>query len=138
MRRNFTLDEANRILPDVEQIVRRLRRIREEATELHDRLQAQWAELEREEASIAEIGEGQRRLDALQEEFGDLVGQLEARGVLLRDLDMGLVDFPAVAGHAEVYLCWRLGEPEISFWHGLGEGYTERKPLSRLPGRGVH
>ena len=134
----FTLEEATRALPDVEQTVRRLRRIRDEAVTLRDQVEGKWAALEREAASIDEIGKAQQRLDALQEEFGELVQRLEERGVILRDLDTGLVDFPSVAGHAEVYLCWRLGEPAIEFWHGLGEGYAGRKPLSQLPGRTAH
>jgi hypothetical protein len=138
MPRYFTLEEANRALPDVEQTVRRLRRVRDEATALREQLERQWAALERDAAPLSEIADAQQRLDALQEEFGDLVGRLEARGVILRDLDMGLVDFPTVAGHAEVYLCWRLGESSIAFWHGLGEGYAGRKPLALLPGRGAH
>jgi len=134
----FTLEEATRALADVEQTVRRLRRIRDEAVTLRDQVEGKWAALEREAASIDEIGNAQQRLDALQEEFGELVQRLEERGVILRDLDTGLVDFPSVAGHAEVYLCWRLGEPAIEFWHGLGEGYAGRKPLSELPGRTAH
>ena len=138
MPRFFTLEEANRMLPDVEQAVRRLRRIRDEAVALRRHLEAKWAALEREEASLDEIREAQDRLDALQEEFGEIVQRVEERGVILRDLDMGLVDFPSIAGHAEVYLCWRLGEKSIAFWHGLNEGYAGRKPLAELPGRGAH
>ena len=134
----FTLEEATRALPDVEQTVRRLRRVREEAVTLRDQVEGKWTALEREAASIDEIGKAQQRLDALQEEFGELVQRLEERGVILRDLDTGLVDFPTVAGRAEVYLCWRLGEPAIAFWHGLGEGYAGRKPVSELPGSGAH
>jgi hypothetical protein len=136
--RFFTLEEANRLLPDVEQAVRRLRRVRDEAAALRMQLEQQWAALERDETTLASIGEAQERLDTLVEEFGDLVQHLEDRGVILRDLEMGLVDFPARAGHAEVYLCWRLGEPSIGFWHGLGEGYAGRKPLSQLPGHAAH
>ncbi len=138
MPKYFTLEEANRALPDVEQTVRRLRRVRDEAVALRDQLEVKWAALEREAASIDEIGATQQQLDALQEEFGEQVQRLEERGVILRDLDMGLVDFPAIAGHAEVYLCWRLGEPSIAFWHGLGVGYAGRRPLSELPGSGAH
>jgi hypothetical protein len=134
----FTLEEANRALPDVEQAVRRLRRLRDEALELRRRLEELWGASEGEPASLTEINRAQEQMDALQEEFGTIVADLEARGVVLRDLDMGLVDFPSVAGHAEVYLCWRLGEASIGFWHGLGEGFAGRKPLAMLPGRAAH
>jgi hypothetical protein len=53
---------------------------------------------------------------------------------VLRDVDSGLVDFPArVRGGRTVFLCWRLGEPEIAFWHGTNEGFAGRKPLTQLP-----
>ncbi len=63
--------------------------------------------------------------------------ELEGRGAILRDLNTGLVDFLAKAGRAEIYLCWRLGETSIGFWHGLGEGFAGRKPIASLP-KGVH
>ena len=50
-------------------------------------------------------------------------------GALVKDLDEGLVDFPAQREGEEVLLCWRLGEDEISFWHGLEEGFSGRRPL---------
>ncbi len=136
--RYFTLEDALRLLPDVEQTIRRLRRIRDEVVALRQTVEGQWATLEEDPATLTEIGEDQRRLDGLQQEFGEAAGELERRGVLLRDLDMGLVDFPSVAGQAEIYLCWKVGEPSIGFWHGLNEGYAARKPLSTLPGRRRH
>jgi hypothetical protein len=73
---------------------------------------------------------------ALEEEFtreGEAVAQcvrrLEALGVLVKDLDTGLVDFPALREGEEVLLCWQVGEDEVAYWHGLDEGYAGRKPL---------
>ena len=48
---------------------------------------------------------------------------------MLRDIDRGLVDFPAIVDGREVYLCWELGEDEVSFWHDLSSGYRGREPL---------
>jgi len=53
----------------------------------------------------------------------------DARDIVLRDLDRGLVDFPALREDREVYLCWVDGEPEIGFWHDLDAGYAGRQPL---------
>ena len=136
--RYFTLEDALRLLPDVGQTIGRLRRIRDELVALRQTVEGQWAALEDDPATLIEIGEDQRRLDRLQKDFGEAAGELERRGVLLRDLDMGLVDFPSLAGQAEIYLCWKVGEPTIGFWHGLDEGYAGRKPLSALPGRRLH
>ena len=50
-------------------------------------------------------------------------------GAVVKDLDDGLVDFPARVEGEEAFLCWRLGEEEIGYWHGLDEGFAGRKPL---------
>src|SRR5947199_127615 len=55
------------------------------------------------------------------------VAQLEELGVLVKDLDRGLVDFPALRDGEEVLLCWEVGEDEIAFWHGVDEGFAGRK-----------
>jgi hypothetical protein len=57
------------------------------------------------------------------------VQELEKLGVQVKDLDRGLVDFPALRDGEEVLLCWQVGEDEVAFWHGLEEGFAGRKPL---------
>ncbi|MCS7042717.1 MAG: DUF2203 domain-containing protein [Bryobacteraceae bacterium] len=57
------------------------------------------------------------------------VKALEGLGVLVKDLDIGLVDFPTLYRGQEVLLCWRYGEPDIAWWHGLEEGFRGRKPV---------
>jgi hypothetical protein len=73
---------------------------------------------------------------ALEEQFeregqavARCVERLERLGVLVKDLDRGLVDFPALREEEEVLLCWQVGEDEVAFWHGLEEGFAGRKPL---------
>jgi len=73
---------------------------------------------------------------ALEERFAEegeaverCVEQLEQLGVLVKDLDRGLVDFPALRDGEEVLLCWEVGEDEVAFWHGIDEGFAGRKPL---------
>ena len=58
-----------------------------------------------------------------------LLGVLEESGIVLRDIDRGLVDFPAVVDGREIYLCWELGEDEVGYWHELEGGYGGREPL---------
>jgi hypothetical protein len=60
-----------------------------------------------------------------------LVGELEAAGVQVKDLDQGLIDFPAhhPESHETVLLCWHLGEDSVQYWHGVEEGFAGRKPL---------
>jgi hypothetical protein len=58
-----------------------------------------------------------------------LLEALSESGIVLRDIDRGLVDFPAIQDGREVYLCWELGEDEVSFWHDISSGYRGREPL---------
>jgi hypothetical protein len=73
---------------------------------------------------------------ALEQEFSreaeavaGCVEQLEGLGVLVKDLDRGLIDFPALHDGEEVLLCWQVGEERVAFWHGVDEGFAGRKPL---------
>ena len=66
-----------------------------------------------------------RAADALAE----CVRRIGAAGVQVKDLDEGLLDFPAKRDGEDVLLCWKVGEPEVSFWHGIEEGFAGRKPL---------
>ncbi len=131
--RIFTVAEANAALPALAPRIGRLQAIRSEARRLHDVLEVMWKRLEEGEPVLSAIGDRQRALDALGQEFGRLVDDVEATGVALRDLDMGLVDFPARVRGLAIFLCWRTGEPRIGFWHGPTEGYASRKPISRIP-----
>ena len=54
---------------------------------------------------------------------------IQENGVVVKDLDIGLIDFPTLFRGEEVYLCWKLGETGIRFWHGLDEGFRGRKPI---------
>lgn len=62
-------------------------------------------------------------------EVRGLLAQLQTAGIVLRDIDRGLVDFPSMIDGQEVYLCWELGEDRIEHWHGLEAGYEGREPL---------
>jgi len=136
--RFVTLQQVTDALPEVERILLQLRELRDQGLAARERLELLWAALERGEPVLDEIGTLQRQVDAGTEEFGTHVVELEELGGVLKDLDMGLVDFPTVAGGSEVYLCWRLGEDGIHYWHGLDEGYAGRKPLWTLPGSHPH
>jgi hypothetical protein len=74
-----------------------------------------------------------RTLEEQFEREGEAVArciqELETLGVQVKDLDRGLVDFPALREGEEVLLCWQVGEDEVAFWHGVEEGFAGRKPL---------
>lgn len=77
----------------------------------------------------ADVAERAAQLDALVEEMTRKISELEDLGVQVKDLEFGLVDFPAERYGESVMLCWRYGEPEVSFWHGPKDGYNGRKSL---------
>jgi hypothetical protein len=77
----------------------------------------------------AEVSEKAAQLDALVEGMTKKIAELEDLGVVVKDLDFGLVDFPADKYGESVLLCWRYGEPEVAYWHKHNEGYNGRKAL---------
>jgi hypothetical protein len=131
--RIFTQEEANDALEVVRPLVERLVDARRRFVQLAGRL-------EQVEGRVAGNGGGldPQRVRELQEQAAEvgaeialLVGELEAAGVQVKDLDQGLVDFPAhhPESHETVLLCWRLGEDGVQYWHGVDEGFAGRKPL---------
>ena len=67
--------------------------------------------------------------DKALQDTKDAMGEVEAIGVQIKDLDIGLLDFPCVVDDQIVLLCWKLGEDKIEYWHGLEEGFKGRKPV---------
>ena len=132
--RYFTVHEAQALLPRLRKSLEALRRTRDEAVLKKTHVDMLWKRLDAGEAVLGTVGEEQQRLDALVSRLAEIAQDIEGIGCILRDADAGLVDFPARArGGRMVFLCWRLGEPEIAFWHGTGEGFAGRKPLAELP-----
>jgi hypothetical protein len=129
--RFFTVEEANALLETV-------RPLAEEMVAQRRALAHALARRERLEGKVRTNGGGisahePGELHATIEDAGAAVArcveQLHALGVLVKDVDSGLVDFPALRDGDEVLLCWRLGEPDIRYWHGLEEGFAGRKEL---------
>lgn len=60
------------------------------------------------------------------------VARIDELGVTLREIETGLIDFPALASGRQIWLCWRLGEGDVEFWHELGDGFGGRQPLAEL------
>jgi hypothetical protein len=121
--RHYTRAEANNLLPRIEALLRGLRAARDRLTDaeahaaLTDAAPANGGGSEGRDVGEAFL-EVRRRLAELQE--------LE---LVLRDVDRGLIDFPAIIDGREVYLCWKLGEEEVGFWHDLEAGFRGRQPL---------
>ena len=131
-RKAFTIAEANAALPVLARRVARLRELRDEIRRSRELLDVLWGRLDAGEPVLDAIGGRQAVLDELGDEFGVLVGEIEASGVVLRDLDPGLVDFPALVRGIRIYLCWRAGESAVAFWHSPSEGFAGRKPIASI------
>ena len=83
---------------------------------------------------LAELLRKKSEHDEAAERLVEIVNRIQETGVLVKDLDIGLVDFPSLLEGEEIYLCWKLGEDQIAFWHGIDEGFAGRKP-STIPNR---
>jgi hypothetical protein len=121
--RHYTLDEARGELPWVREKLAEIRDARERLTaaDAHEALE-----------DAAETNGGGRSGRQVGEAFRDLraaVAGFAEREIVLRDLDRGLIDFPAIREGREVYLCWVEGEADITFWHDLDAGYAGREEL---------
>jgi hypothetical protein len=131
MARIFTLEEANAVVVELRPIVERLvehgRELaaaqRRQAT-LVTRIAGNGGDMQPSDLREA-AASVQRAADAIAE----CAERINAAGAQIKSLEEGLLDFPARRGDEEVLLCWKLGEDEIAYWHGLDEGFAGRKPL---------
>ena len=121
--RHYTLEEANAALGWVQDVITTLRSAREGLSDEEAR------------EALAEAGPQNGGGDpgrVVSEAFlqlRDALARLQDAEVVLRDLDRGLIDFPAIRDDREVYLCWLEGEDEIGYWHELEAGFAGREPL---------
>jgi hypothetical protein len=122
--RHFTVAEANALLERVEPMLRSLRGARNRLTdaEAHEALAGA--------APGNGGGDPGRNVGEAFLELRGLLLELQELGIVVRDIDRGLIDFPAILEGREVYLCWQLDEPaRIAFWHDLEAGFAGRQPL---------
>jgi hypothetical protein len=121
--RHFTRAEANSLLPQLTTLLSRLKDAKDELTdsEAHEALS--------EAAPTNGGGEQGSRVGIAFLEVRRLIDTVDQAGIVLRDIDRGLVDFPALRDGREIYLCWELGENEVAYWHDLEGGYGGREPL---------
>jgi len=157
--RFFDLDEANATLPEVRTILEGLRDERAELIRLRDQVvERQDSEEAPSEApteakvpgKVAEKGrpaepakaEGRTtdaelrvlrlRMQGVIDQMQAGVARIDELGITLREIETGLIDFPALASGRQIWLCWRLGEEDVEWWHELAEGFTGRRALADL------
>jgi hypothetical protein len=131
--RLFDRQEAEKLLPLLEPLVtsareqkKRLDSFDHELSQVQNRILLYGGLLPPYSYLAEQKAQRDRCLAALRE----AIGRIEQNGCVLKDLDLGLVDFPSLVNDEQVYLCWKLGEDRIRFWHRTDEGYAGRKPLS--------
>lgn len=131
MPKYFTRDEAEALLPRMESLLSEIQTLRKQLVDLEERLADHRTKL---------MGNGHQHGNEMQRMQADVmsanaeitrrVRTITALGVLVKDLDMGLIDFPTLRAGREVYLCWRLGEESrIAWWHEIDAGFAGRQHL---------
>ncbi|MGD0360534.1 MAG: DUF2203 domain-containing protein [Bryobacteraceae bacterium] len=134
MAKRFTLWEAERMLPQVrdwmvEAVAMKLQY--DEAERAVQALATRITMMGGIVADRARAADDKERRDAAGQKLRSLLENFEQAGVLVKDLDKGLADFPTLFRGEEVYLCWKLDEQSIRFWHGTHEGFAGRKAIDQ-------
>ncbi|MGO4879210.1 MAG: DUF2203 domain-containing protein [Bryobacteraceae bacterium] len=134
MPRRFTLWEAERMLPQIRDWMREAVDLKSQFDDAEHAVQALATRItmmggivpDRERAA-----KDRARRDSAGQQLRAILEKFEQSGVLVKDLDKGLVDFPTLFHGEEVYLCWKLDEDSIRFWHGTHEGFAGRKAIDQ-------
>lgn len=121
----FTVEEANQLVPKITEILVAAR----ETKTMIERKVDDWRKVHK---SIGPAEEAVLRgqVDFLASHLETQLGEITELGCIPKDLDVGLVDFPARVDAKEAYLCWKFGEARVEHWHGLTDGFKGRKLLS--------
>jgi hypothetical protein len=130
--RTFTLDEALNLLPILESLLRTaidgkklIESVDEELQALAQRVFLRGGVL----VNIVHMARRKAEREKAIQRVKDAVAEIDATGVQVKDLDIGLLDFPCEVDGRTVLLCWKLGEKGITHWHGVSEGFAGRKPI---------
>lgn len=144
MSRFYDIDDANAAIPTIDGIVAVLREQRSELVRLRDEVLATGSGGEGAPAAVtAPTGAGEApisndlrlirlRMQGLIDQMAAGVARIDGLGLTLRDIERGLVDFPALVSGRQVWLCWQPGEGAIGWWHDLETGFDGRRPLAEL------
>jgi hypothetical protein len=134
MPRYFHIDQARKLLPTVAREIQQAVALKEE----HDQASAEMQSMHQRVAMMGGVILDRQRLqsyksrrEASASRLNRIIEEIQEMGVQVKDLDMGLLDFPTLYRNREVLLCWRLGEDDIEYWHGTDEGFRGRKPIDR-------
>lgn len=130
--KTFTLEEAQQMLPTIEALLKRAMEAKEAAEDVEMELQQLARKIFVAGGTMVNVGEvhtQRKALAGLVQRAKDAVQEIDAIGVQVKDLDLGLLDFPAYLDGQIVLLCWKLGEDKIEYWHEVEAGFRGRKPV---------
>jgi hypothetical protein len=130
--RTFTLDEALDLLPVLESLLR----TSIDSKHLIEGVEAEFQAVTHQvylrggmSLNIVHLASRKAHRDKALQRIKDAMGEIDAIGVQVKDLDIGLLDFPCEVDGQVILLCWKLGEKTITHWHGVSEGFAGRKPV---------
>jgi hypothetical protein len=129
--RYFGIDEANSRLAEVRPLLEKLRADRDLVAEAQHELERS-READGDAEHAEELARRETEIREIVRRMRVAVGQIDEWGITLRDIASGLIDFPALANGRPIWLCWRLGEGDIAWWHETNTGFAGRQPLSEL------
>lgn len=127
----FSPERANALIPKIEPLVLELLSKRRD---LAIKLLESEAVLHEDIPRTSRIAQSRSpflppRFGELKSEIVRLIHRIESLGCVVKDIDLGLIDFPADRGGESIFLCWKAGEPSVAFWHSSEEGFRERRPI---------
>ncbi len=132
MPKRFTLAEAQSLVPQLETSLRGAVTLKTEFDEAETQVRDFLDRVTMMGGMMVDrdrVRETRERRDSLAQRLKAAIERVQEFGCVVKDLDMGLIDFPTLFRGVEVCLCWRLGEPRIEYWHGMEEGFRGRKPI---------
>lgn len=130
--RYFNRQEAEELLPAIQSCLGQARELKQRMEKLDVELSQAAARIMLLGGSIpphADLAKKKAEREKAASRVLEAVNKIQETGCLVKDLDEGLIDFPTLLKGEEVYLCWKLGEKRIGYWHGIEEGFAGRKPL---------
>jgi hypothetical protein len=134
MPKRFTLAEAQSLIPGVDRLLREAVSLKSDYQEAEHAIQAMAHRVSMMGGMVVDREhaiDSKNRRDAVAAKLRSAIEQVQEFGCVIKDLDTGLIDFPTLLRGVEVYLCWKLGEPAIGFWHGVDEGFRGRKAIDQ-------
>ena len=121
----FTLDEANALIPWLAEKFQNLNLVRQEYVSIQERMNDPRIN----SGNEIEVSELKSTSDQLARQLEEGVEEILDQGIIVRDISLGLVDFPSLRDNRDIYLCWIGGEVRVDYWHEVNQGFSHRQPI---------